>query len=99
MRDRLLIRKLVRCWPGGSTRRSAVEPGEGYGWLCGGVEGDLVAQGVKLAVHASNDARQHEIANTLSKPAQLERQPSAKASTGRPRGKRSHAARKNKRAS
>jgi hypothetical protein len=37
----------------------------------------------------SNDAHQHEIANTLSKLAQLELQPSAKASTGRPRGKRS----------
>lgn len=37
-------------------------------------------------MHASNDARQHEIANTLSKFAQLELQPSAKASTGGPEG-------------
>jgi hypothetical protein len=46
------------------------------------------------------DARQHEIADTLSKLAQQELQPSAKASTGRSGGKRSgtQPARRSKRA-
>jgi hypothetical protein len=41
-----------------------------------------------IYVHGA-DARQHEIADTLSKLARQELQPSAKAPTGRPRGKRS----------
>jgi len=47
------------------------------------------------------DARQHEIADSLSQLARQELQPSAKASTGRSRGKRSgtQRARKSRRAS
>jgi hypothetical protein len=58
--------------------------------------GQSSTRAAMIYTHGS-DARQHEIADTLGQLARQELQPSAKASTGRPRGKRSGTQRAGKR--